>query len=145
MPFFQIKTPSSKSISVWVKLFFPGFLMYRPSWIRSYLLIRPFLTLGPRPTGHTVTFTFNLVILSLLLSTWSYFHFYFQPGYIFTFTFNLGINLLLFSTWSYIHFFKPGFIFIFNLVIFSLSLSTWFNMIYIFYLTLNLIIYSLSI
>ena len=32
-----------------VKLFFPGFLMYRPSWIQSILLIRPILTLGPRP------------------------------------------------------------------------------------------------
>ena len=26
-----------------------GFLLYRPSWIRSILLIRNFFTLGPRP------------------------------------------------------------------------------------------------
>ena len=26
--------------------------MYRPSWIRSILLIQPILTLGPRPIDH---------------------------------------------------------------------------------------------
>ena len=33
----------------WVKLFSPGFLMYRPSWIQSILLIWTIFTLGPRP------------------------------------------------------------------------------------------------
>ena len=32
-----------------VKLFLPGFLMYRPSWIRSYSKIGQFFSLGPRP------------------------------------------------------------------------------------------------
>ena len=36
----------------WVKLFFPGFLMYRPSWIFCYLSIRPYFILGPRPNAH---------------------------------------------------------------------------------------------
>ena len=48
---FQMQTPSSKWTFFWVKLVFPGFLMYTPSWIFSFLLIRPFFILGPRPSG----------------------------------------------------------------------------------------------
>ena len=57
---FQMQTPSSKSTFFWVKLFFPGFLMYRPSWIFCYLSIRPFFILGPRPNGHSFQKIYNI-------------------------------------------------------------------------------------
>ena len=46
--FFNMQSPSSKS-TFFCHTFSLGFLMYRPSWIRSILLIRNFFTLGPRP------------------------------------------------------------------------------------------------
>ena len=58
-PFFSNAIPLIKINFFWVKLFFPGFLMYRPSWIRSILSIGPFFILGPRPTGHPTPGSIN--------------------------------------------------------------------------------------
>ena len=49
---FSSATPLIKINFFWAKFFFPGFLMYRPSWIRSIFLIWPFLDLGPCPNTH---------------------------------------------------------------------------------------------
>ena len=46
----------------WVKLFSPGFLMYRPSWIQSILSIGPFFILGPRPTVQFIELKFSDVL-----------------------------------------------------------------------------------
>ena len=51
-PFFSNAIPLIKINFFWVKLFSPGFLMYRPSWTQSILLIWPILALGPHPTAH---------------------------------------------------------------------------------------------
>ena len=47
---FSTAIPLIKINFSWAKFFSPGFLMYRPSWIRSILSIGPFFILGPRPT-----------------------------------------------------------------------------------------------
>ena len=49
--FFKCNPPHQNQF-FWGQTFFPGFLMYRPSWIRSILSIGPFFILGRRPIVH---------------------------------------------------------------------------------------------